>query len=56
MGPEEATRVANIIKPKHLIPYHTKPGMLFDIRQDMKVSYEKAMLVKPGDEIESVHE
>lgn len=56
MDPEEATRVANIIKPKHLIPYHTKPGMLFDIRQDMKVSYEKAMLVKLGDEIELVHE
>lgn len=56
MGPEEATRVANIIKPKHLIPYHMKPGMLFDIRQDMKVSYEKAMLVKPGDEIVLAHE
>jgi len=30
--------------------------MLFDIRQDMKVSYEKSMLVKPGDEIQLVHE
>ena len=49
MGPEEATRCANIIKPKHLIPYHMKPGMLFDIAQDMKVSYEHSMLVRPGD-------
>ena len=56
MGPEEATRVANIIKPKHLIPYHMKPGMLFDMKQDMRVSYQGAMLVKPGDEIELVHE
>lgn len=56
MGPEEATNVANIIKPKHLIPYHMKPGMLFDIKQDMKVSYEKTMLVRPGDEIPLVHE
>ena len=56
MGPEEATRVANIIQPKHLIPYHMKPGMLFDIKQDMMVSYEKSMLVRPGEQIELVHE
>jgi L-ascorbate metabolism protein UlaG (beta-lactamase superfamily) len=48
MGPEEATRCANIIKPKHLIPYHMHPGMLFDIKQDMKVSYENCLLVRPG--------
>ena len=56
MGPEEASRVAEIIKPKHLIPYHMKPGALFDMRQDMRVSYAGAMLVKPGDEIRLVHE
>ena len=56
MGPEEATRVANIIRPKHLIPYHMKPGLLFDMQQDMKVSYEGAMLVKPGDEIPLSHD
>lgn len=52
MGPEEATECANIIKPKHLIPYHMKPGMLWDYHQDMKVTYDGAMLIKPGDEIE----
>lgn len=52
MGPEEATRVANILKPKHLIPYHMKPGQLFDIKQDMRVTYAGSMLVRPGDEIE----
>ena len=54
MGPEEATRCAEIIKPKHLIPYHMKPGCLFDMRQDMKVSYIGAMLVRPNDLIELV--
>ena len=28
-----------------------KPGMLFDIKQDMKVSYPKSMLVRAGEEI-----
>lgn len=56
MGPAEASRVAGIIQPKHLIPYHMKPGALFDIRQDMQVSYPRSILVKPGDEIELVHE
>ena len=56
MGPEEASRVAGIIQPKHLIPYHMKPGALFDIRQDMRVSYPRSILVKPGDEIQLVHE
>lgn len=52
MDPLEATRCANIIKPKHLIPYHMKPGMLFDMKQDMMVSYPNAMLVRPGEQIE----
>ena len=52
MGPEEATRCANILKPDHLIPYHMHPGMLFDIKQDMKVTYSGAMLVRPGETIE----
>ena len=51
MGPEEATRCAQIIHPKHLIPYHSKPGMLFDMKQTMQVTYENAMLVRPGQAI-----
>ena len=54
MGPDEASRVAEIIKPKHLIPYHMKPGALFDIQQDMRVRYDGAMLVRPGDIIDLV--
>ncbi|MBQ4254383.1 MAG: MBL fold metallo-hydrolase [Bacilli bacterium] len=52
MGPKEATRCAGIIKPKKLIPYHMKPGMLFDIKMDMQVTYPGAILVRPGDEID----
>ena len=48
MGPEEASRVANIIKPVHLCPYHTHPGMLFDIAQVMKVHYDGGMLLPAG--------
>ncbi len=52
MSPEEATKVANIIKPKHLIPYHMHVGMLFDINMDKRVTYENTMLVMPGDIVE----
>ena len=52
MGPKEATRCAEIIKPKHLIPYHMHPGLLFDMKQDMQVSYAGSMLVRPGQAIE----
>ena len=51
MGPEEATRCAEIIQPKHLIPIHSNPAMLQDMKQTMKVSYDRAMLVHPGEEI-----
>ncbi len=52
MSPEEATKVANIIKPKHLIPYHMHVGMLFDINMDKRVTYENTMLVMPGNVVE----
>lgn len=53
MTPEEATLAADeYIKPKHLIPIHMKPGMLWDYHQDMKVTSSRAMFVKPNDEIE----
>ena len=52
MGPKEASDCARVIKPKHLIPIHSKPGMLFDMKQTMQVDYENAMLVRPGDIVE----
>jgi len=52
MTPEVATKCCDeLIKPKHLIPIHMHPGLLWDWKQDMKVTSPTAMLVKPGDEI-----
>jgi L-ascorbate metabolism protein UlaG (beta-lactamase superfamily) len=56
MGPEEATRAAIAINPKHFIPIHMKLGMTWDYHQAMKVTAPMAMLVKPNDQIELKHE
>lgn len=52
MTPEDATKAAIAINPKHMIPMHMKPGMLIDIKQAMKVTAPMAMLMRPNDEIE----
>ena len=52
MGPEEASRVAQIIKPIHLLPYHTHPGRLFDVAQAMQVRYDGGMLLQAGKSFE----
>ena len=52
MTPEAATQAAELIKPKHLIPMHMKPGMLWDYHQAMKVTAPMAMLMKPNDNID----
>jgi L-ascorbate metabolism protein UlaG (beta-lactamase superfamily) len=52
MSPEEATKAAISINPKHMIPMHMKPGMLFDYHQAMKVTAPMAMLMKPNDNID----
>jgi L-ascorbate metabolism protein UlaG (beta-lactamase superfamily) len=56
MTPEEASKAAIEIAPKHLIPIHMKPGMLWDYHQAMKVTAPMAMLMKPNDNIDLVHE
>ena len=56
MTPEEASKAALTIAPKHLIPIHMKPGMLCDYHQAMKVTAPMAMLLKPNDNIDLVHE
>ena len=52
MSPEEATQAAEIIKPKHFIPIHSKPGVLQDLSKVMKVTSPLAMLVRPNDNID----
>lgn len=56
MTPEEASKAALAIAPKHMIPIHMKPGMLWDYHQAMKVTAPMAMLMKPNDNIDLVHE
>jgi L-ascorbate metabolism protein UlaG (beta-lactamase superfamily) len=56
MSPEEASKAALVINPKHMIPIHMKPGMLWDYHQAMKVTAPMAMLMKPNDEIILKHE
>lgn len=55
MGPQEATECAELIQPKQFIPIHMKPGALWDINQDMKVTASMTILVRPGDEINLIH-
>lgn len=56
MSPEEASKAAVAINPKHMIPIHMKPGMLWDYHQAMMVTAPMAMLMKPNDEIILKHE
>lgn len=51
MSPEEATECAKLIAPKHMVPIHSNPAMLQDMKQTMKVTYERAMLMRPGMEL-----
>ena len=52
MGPEEATRCAEIINPKHMVPIHSNPAMLLDMKKTMQVTYERAMLIRPSEVVE----
>jgi L-ascorbate metabolism protein UlaG (beta-lactamase superfamily) len=56
MTPEDATKAAITIAPKHMIPIHMHPGMLWDYHQAMRVTAPMAMLMKPNDNIDLVHE
>jgi L-ascorbate metabolism protein UlaG (beta-lactamase superfamily) len=56
MSPEAATEATGVIAPKHMIPMHMKPGMLWDYHQAMKVTSPVAMLMKPNDNIDLKHE
>jgi L-ascorbate metabolism protein UlaG (beta-lactamase superfamily) len=52
MGPAEAAECARIIKAKHNIPIHMKPGELFD--RSIAEAWEgpDKVIVEPGQEIE----
>ncbi|MCQ2797844.1 MAG: MBL fold metallo-hydrolase [Bacilli bacterium] len=52
MSPMDAAKAADVMNAKHLIPMHCRPGMIWDIKQVMQVHSDKAMLVRPNDNIE----
>ena len=51
MDTNEATCAANKVNAKHSIPYHTKPGELFDIEIANKFNGVNKMIIKDGEEI-----
>jgi L-ascorbate metabolism protein UlaG (beta-lactamase superfamily) len=55
MTPEDASKAALAIAPKHMIPMHMKPGLLWDYHQAMRVTAPMAMLMKPNDNIPLLH-
>jgi L-ascorbate metabolism protein UlaG (beta-lactamase superfamily) len=51
MNPEEATKCANIIQAKHVIPIHMKPGMLFDKQCAERFKPDNRLIVEAGTSI-----
>lgn len=52
MNVKAAVECANLIKAKHTVPIHMKPGKLFDLKKAESFVTDGAMVVKPGEEIE----
>ena len=48
----EAMECADLIKAKHTIPIHMKPGALYDDEKAKTFTVKSALLVRPGEEIE----
>lgn len=52
MNIKAAVECAKLIRAKHTIPIHMKPGKLFDSKKAEKFVTDGAMVVEPGEEIE----
>ncbi|HCA33662.1 MAG TPA: MBL fold metallo-hydrolase [Lachnospiraceae bacterium] len=52
MGPEEASECAALIKARHSVPVHTKPGELFDQKVADRFHADGKVVLVPGQEIE----
>lgn len=52
MNIKAAVKCAELIKAKHTIPIHMKPGKLFDLKKAESFVTDGAMVVEPGEEIE----
>ncbi len=51
MGPEEAKEVADLIKPRVVIPIHTSKSGLFDQSNADSFSFEPKIILKPGESV-----
>lgn len=51
MGPEEAKEVADLIKPRVVIPIHTSKSGLFDQANADSFSFEPKIILKPGESL-----
>jgi L-ascorbate metabolism protein UlaG (beta-lactamase superfamily) len=51
MNPEEATQCANIMKVKHVIPIHMKPGELFCRECAEKFTASNRLIIESGENI-----
>ena len=52
MNVKAAVECAQLIKAKHTVPIHMKPGKLFDLKKAESFVTDGAMVVKPGEEVE----
>lgn len=51
MNAREASKCAELIGARHVIPIHMKPGALFDRRMAEKLRSPARLIVEPGEEI-----
>ncbi|GHU57101.1 hypothetical protein AGMMS49975_21870 [Clostridia bacterium] len=52
MSLKEAAECARIVKAKHNIPIHIKPGALFDKKRSERFDAPNRLIVEPGEEVE----
>ncbi len=52
MGPEEASRCAEMIGAKHNVPIHMMPGQMFDMGMAEQFKAEGRVIIKPGETVE----
>ena len=52
MNIKAAVECARLIKAKHTVPIHMKPGKLFDAKTAAKFVTDGAMIIEAGQEIE----
>lgn len=51
MGAKEASECAEIIGAKHTVPFHMKPGALFDEKKASAFRAEGKLVLRPGTEV-----